>query len=114
MIFGSSMQESRTSTGPVLGDLPRVDSSQTTSCGSDLNAERSVLKPTFLLSDSNFIARAIAGALHRTDVTRAVAGRAVTGDRRPVSGDAATVVSGLCVYHTQHDHTLNFPSPNQL
>ena len=58
MIFGSSMQESRTSTGPVLGDLPRVDSSQTTSCGSDLNAERSVLMPTFLLSDSTTLSLA--------------------------------------------------------
>lgn len=83
MIFGSSMQESRTSTGPVLGDLPRVDSSQTTSCGSDLNAERSVLKPTFLLSDSNFIARAIAGALPYRRDSR---GRRPRGDRRPQTG----------------------------
>lgn len=78
MIFGSSMQESRTSTGPVLGDLPRVDSSQTTSCGSDLNAERSVLMPTFLLSDferrfSTTLSLALSRARYRTeDVTRAV------------------------------------------
>jgi hypothetical protein len=65
MIFGSSMQESRTSTGPVLGDLPRVDSSQTTSCGSDLNAERSVLMPTFLLSDfSTTLSLALSRARH--------------------------------------------------